>query len=125
MKKSQPQVKETNDISIESLAQYTLDQKHPGSKLDFEKQVERIGGYANFILRIYSNDNKLIRVYMVSAGPDPINKSEQPFREDIIGYFRKYKTDPAQNYYIFRILLDKKHQPVDNKLFTMPEGFEQ
>jgi len=117
---SQGLKKESITISIESLARYTLEQKHPGSRLDFDKQVVIIGGYANFLLLIYSNDNKLIRVYLVSAGRDHIDKTAQPFRPAIMGYFRKYKTDPPENYYIFKIALDEKDQPIDNKLFPVP-----
>lgn len=107
--------------SIESLAAYVLEKYHPGSELHFNKQVVRLGGTANFLLLIHDKEGRLIRVYMAEASPEPIKKDEQPFHAGIMGYFRHYKTDPAENYYFIRLQVDEHFHPIAIRSIPLPE----
>lgn len=111
--------------SIESLATYAINKIKPGTVLNFSTMVERIGGFANFILKITDTQGNLNKIYLVNASKDSIVRTEQPFRADIMGYFRKYKTVPEENYYILKIQIGKNGKVYRSKSFAMPNAFRQ
>jgi hypothetical protein len=94
-------------------------------KLDFSKMVKRIGGPANFMLLVPDSTGKLNRVYLITASPDSIKRTDQPFHAGIMGYFRKYKTEPDENYYILKIQLDKNNKVHRSNRYTMPDAFRR
>jgi len=115
----------TGKVLVETLARFVLDNQHPASFLDFDRQVEMTETPGIFLLKIFATDSRLIRVYRVTSGTTSVGDDYQPFELCIMDHFRKFKTDPPENYYFAYILVNKDSQPESLKVYHMPMEFSQ
>jgi hypothetical protein len=112
----------TNKLTKETLANFLYNEHHNGQTLDFDKCVINIENSSCFLLKFFSPNDEIARLYLVCPIDRLVAETSQPFYGKILRYFKNIVTNPMDSYWIAYIEIDETSTPIKSQIFKIPDN---